>query len=147
MPWRRARDASVDRNPRGRNPMSRPVRPVALVILTLCMVYPGVTLLYQGLSPLGTGGYFNLVGQKGLWMMMAQNLHLPPVVPLGLKTALGLAWVAGVPGLWAGDSRAYPLVLLAAAGSLLHPGGGMVMSALALLSLVFFREKDAEVPA
>ena len=127
--------------------MSRPIRPVAMVILTLCMVYPGVTMLYQGLYPLVTGEYFNLVGQKGPWMMLAQSLHIPPVVTLGLKSALGLAWVAGVPGLWAGDARAYPLVLLAAAGSLLHPGGGMVMAALALVCLVFFREKEEEVPA
>ena len=35
---------------------------------------------------------------------------------------LGTAWVAGVLGLWAGDMRAYPLVLLAAAGSLLRAG-------------------------
>jgi hypothetical protein len=66
---------------------------------------------------------------------------------LGLKSVLGLLWVLGVLGLWAGDSRAYPLALIAAAGTLLHPGGGMVMAALALVCLIFFREKPEEVPA
>jgi len=32
----------------GRTGMKRPVRPVALEILTACMLYPGVTMLYQG---------------------------------------------------------------------------------------------------
>ena len=127
--------------------MTRPVRPVALVILTACMVYPGVALLWQGLYPFVAGEYFNLVGEKGSWMTLAQQMGLPPLVPLMLKFGVGIAWVAGVLGLWAGDGRAYPLVLLAAAGSLLHPGGAMVMSVIALVCLIFFREGPDDVPA
>ena len=69
------------------------------------------------------------------------------MVPHELKTLVGFAWLAGVPGLWAGDWRAYPLVALAALGSLLYPGGPMVMGAIALVCLVGFREKASEVPA
>ena len=127
--------------------MSRPVRPVALVILTACMAYPGVTLLWQGLYPFMAGDYFNLFGQTGPWMALATRFHIAPIAVLGLKSVLGLLWVLGVLGLWAGDSRAYPLALIAAAGTLLHPGGGMVMAALALVCLIFFREKPEEVPA
>ena len=127
--------------------MSRPVRPVALVILTLCMAYPGITLLYQGIYPFVAGDYFNLVGQTGPWMKLAASFHVAPVAVLALKAALGTAWVLGVLGLWAGDARAYPLAVLAAAGTLLHPGGAMVMSALALVCLIFFREKEEEVTA
>ena len=127
--------------------MSRPVQPVALVILTACMAYPGVTLLWQGLYPFVAGDYFNLVGQTGPWMALAASLHIAPVVVLGLKSLLGLFWILGVLGLWAGDGRAYPLAVLAAAGTLLYPGGGMVMAALALVCLIFFRERHEEVPA
>ncbi|HEY2954492.1 MAG TPA: hypothetical protein VGK89_04515 [Candidatus Eisenbacteria bacterium] len=127
--------------------MNRPVRPVALVILTACMIYPGVTLLWQGLYPFVAGEYFNLVGDRGTWVMLGQNLGLPPLVPLLLEAGVGLAWVAGVLGVWAGDGRALPLVALAAAGSLLHPGGSMVMGAIALVCLAFFRESPDDVPA
>jgi hypothetical protein len=127
--------------------MSRPVRPIALVILTACMAYPGVTLLWQGLYPFVAGDYFNLVGQTGPWMALAAQLHVSPIVVLGLKALLGLLWVLGVLGLWAGDGRAYPLVVAAAVGTLLYPGGGMVMAALALVCLIFFRERDEQVPA
>ena len=127
--------------------MTRPVRPVALVLLTACMAYPGVTMLYQGLYPFVTGEYFNLVGETGPWMMLVQKIGLPPVASLGALALLGLAWVAGVLGLWAGDWRAYPLALLAAAGSLLHPGGSMVMGVIGLVCLIFFRESSDTVPA
>ena len=127
--------------------MTRPVRPVALVLLTACMAYPGVTLLYQGLYPFVAGEYFNLVGETGPWMMLVQKMGLPPVAALGAKAMLGVAWVAGVLGLWAGDWRAYPLALLAAAGSLLHPGGPMVMGVIGLVCLIFFRESSETVPA
>ena len=127
--------------------MSRPVRPVALVILTICMAYPGVTMLWQALYPFVAGDYFNLVGQLGPWMDLARSLHIPPVAVLGVKFAIGSAWVLGVLGLWAGDGRAWPLALIAAAGSLLQPGGPMVMGAIGLVCLIFFREKDEEVPA
>ena len=127
--------------------MLRPVRPVALVILTACMIYPGVGLLYQGIYPFVAQEWFNLVGDQGPWMALALKLGLPPVAVAGAKAALGAAWVFGVLGLWAGDGRAYPLAFLAAAGSLLHPGGAMVMGAIGLVSLIFFREKPNAVPA
>ena len=127
--------------------MTRPVRPIALVILTACMIYPGVTLLYQGVYPFVTGEYFNLVAQLGVWMTLAQKLHVSPVLVTFLKTGLGAAWVAGVLGLWAGDGKAYPLALLAAVATLLYPGGAMVMAVLALLCLILFREDPEQVPA
>ena len=127
--------------------MKRPVRPIALVILTLCMVYPGVTMLYQGLYPFVAGEYFSLVARLGPWMDLATKLHIPPVVVLGLESAVGVAWLAGVLGLWAGDGRALPLVLLAALGSLLYPVGPSVMSVIALVVLFAFRENDRVVPA
>ena len=127
--------------------MTRPVRPIALVILTACMIYPGVTLLYQGVYPFVTSEYFNLVAQLGVWMTLAQKLHVSPVLVTFLKTGLGAAWVAGVLGLWAGDGKAYPLALLAAVGTLLYPGGAMVMAVLALICLIFFREDPEQVPA
>jgi len=127
--------------------MKRPVRPVALVILTMCMLYPGVTMLYQGLYPFVTGEYFNLVARQGPWMELATKMHIPPIVVLALKSGLGVAWLAGVLGLWAGDGRAYPLVLLAAVGSLLYPYGPAFMGVVALIALLMFREDEKVVPA
>jgi hypothetical protein len=127
--------------------MNRPVRPVALVILTACMVYPGVTMLFQGLYPLVAGDYFNLVGDPGAWTTFLGRMGVPALAVNGLKALLGLMWVAGVLGLWAGDSKAYPLALGAAALTLLYPGGGMVMAVIALVCLIFFRESSDEVPA
>jgi hypothetical protein len=127
--------------------MKRPVRPVALVVLTLCMIYPGVTMLYQGLYPLVAGEYFGLVAKLGPWMNLAKALHIMPVVVLGLKSVLGLAWIAGVLGLWAGDARAYPLVLIAAFGSVLYPMGPLVMGLIALFVLIMFGEEKSVVPA
>ena len=127
--------------------MKRPVRPVALVILTLCMIYPGVTMLYQGLYPFVTGEYFNIVARLGPWMDLATRFNIPPIVILAAKSGLGAAWVAGVLGLWAGDGRAYPLALLAAAGSLLYPVGPTVMGAIGLVCLLVFREDEKVVPA
>lgn len=127
--------------------MTRPVRPIALVILTICMVYPGVTMLFQGLYPLVTGADFNLVGQLGPWVDAARRMGLPPLTPFILKSLVGLAWLAGVPGLWAGDGRAYPLVLLAALGSLLNPIGPSIMAVIALICLLGFRENAEQVPA
>jgi len=85
--------------------MSRPVRPVALVFLTACALYPGLTSVWQGLHPLVTGMPFNLLGQEGLVMDMAAKYHLSIFVPLGFKTLIGLAWLGGVIGLWAGDPK------------------------------------------
>ena len=127
--------------------MTRPVRPIALVILTACMIYPGITLLFQGLYPFVTGEYFMLSGQYGFVMDLTAQMGLPPIVALGLKAAVGGAWLLGVLGLWAGDWRAYPLVLLAAAGSLLHPVGPMVMGVFGLIALLGFRENAEEVAA
>jgi len=127
--------------------MLRPVRPVALVILTACMLYPGVTMLYQGLYPFVAQEWFNLVGDPGPWMNLAQRLGVPLVAVTLAKAALGAAWLGGVLGLWAGDGRAYPLALLAAIGSLFYPGGAMVMGAIGLVCLLFFREKSDAVPA
>ena len=136
--------------------MTRPVRPVALMILTACMLYPGLTSLWQGLHPLVTGAEFNLVGQEGMVMDVAARLHLPVWLPLLFKSLVGLAWLAGVPGLWAGDPQlplvpmpnaAYLTTLAAAALSLLLPGGPMVMGAIGLVCLLGFREKAEEVAA
>src|SRR5262245_22566167 len=127
--------------------MNRPVRPIALVILTACAVYPGLTTLYQGLYPLWAGDYFNLVGQLGPWMMLAQKVGIPPVAVLGAKAVVGAAWIFGVPGLWAGDGRALPLVLFAAVLSLLNPFGPTAMAVLALACIGFFRERPGTLPA
>ncbi len=127
--------------------MTRPVRPVALVILTACMVYPGVTLLFQGLYPFVTGEWFNLNGDPGAWTVFLGKFGVPPLAVNVAKAVLGGAWLAGVLGLWAGDGRAYPLVLLAAAATLLYPGGATVMAVVALVCLIFFRENADQVPA
>jgi hypothetical protein len=127
--------------------MKRPVRPVALVVLTACMLYPGVAFLYQGLYPFVAGEYFNLVAQVGPWMDLAKKLGIPPLVVTLLKSGIGAAWVGGVLGLWVGDGRAVPLVVLAAVGTLLYPGGGMLMAVLALICLFAFREDESVIPA
>ncbi len=127
--------------------MTRPVLPTALVVLTLCMVYPGVTLLFQGLYPFVAGEQFMLVGQAGPWETWAARFGLPLVAALGAKSLLGLLWLAGVLGLWAGDDRAWPVALAAAALTLLYPGGAMVMAVFALVCLLGFREGPDEVPA
>jgi hypothetical protein len=127
--------------------MTRPVRPVALVILTACMIYPGITMIFQGGYPLVAGEYFNLLGEPGAWTSFLGRMGVDPLLVNALKALLGLAWVAGVLGLWAGDSKAYPVALGAAALTLLYPGGGMVMAVAALVCLIFFRENADEVPA
>jgi hypothetical protein len=127
--------------------MLRPVRPVALVLLTACALYPGLTFAFQGGYAFVTGYHFIILGQYGPWVDWAIRLGLPPIVAWSLKLLVGLMWLAGVPGLWAGDWRAYPLVLGAAALSLLYPGGPMVMGAIGLIALLFFREKAEDVPA
>jgi len=127
--------------------MNRPVRPVALVILTAAMIYPGVTMLFQGGYPFVSGDYFNLVGDYGPWASFLGRFGVAPQIVDILKVLVGLMWVGGVLGLWAGDWKAYPLALAAAAITLLYPGGGMVMAALSLVCLIFFREKAEEVLA
>ncbi len=127
--------------------MTRPVRPVALVVLTFCMVYPGVTMLFQGLYPFVAGEWFTLVGEQSPWVGFLGRFGISPTVVSLLKAGLGAAWVAGVLGLWAGDIKAYPLALAAAAGTLLYPGGPMVMGAIGLICLIGFRERPEEIVA
>ena len=127
--------------------MLRPVRPVALVVLTACALYPGLTFTFQGLYPFVTGYHFNQLGDAGPWVNWAIAAGIHPIFAWALKSFVGLCWLAGVPGLWAGDFRAYPLVLLAAFLSILYPGGPMVMGVIGLLCLVLFREKSTDVPA
>src|SRR2546428_107785 len=96
--------------------MTRPVRPVALVILTACMLYPGLTLLWQGLNPFVAGDYFNLMGQTGPWMAAAAKLGLPRIVPLEAVQRLAEQGFLGmaIPEEWGGvgyDSRTIMIVL------------------------------------
>jgi hypothetical protein len=127
--------------------MTRPVRPVALVILTACALYPGLTMVFQGGYSIVSGEWFMIMGQTGFWANALANLGVPHIATDILKVLIGGAWLAGVPGLWAGDNRAYPLVLGAAAITLLYGGGPTVMSILALICLLFFRENADEVLA
>ena len=127
--------------------MKRPVRPVALVILTLCALYPGTTAVFQGLYPWVTGHEFALVGQQGVFVDFAVRLGLPIWVPNLMKVAIGGAYLAGVPGLWAGDWRAWPLVMLGALGSLLLGPGPGVMGLIAIICLTVFRETSVHQPA
>ena len=127
--------------------MNRPVRPVALIALTACALYPGLTFVFQSIYPFWAGEPFGLVSQWGPWVDLAAKLGLPVWVAPAAKGLIGVMWLAGVPGLWAGDFRAYPLVLLAAALSLLYPGGPMVMGAIGLVCLLAFRESSDTQPA
>lgn len=128
--------------------MTRPVRPIALVILTACALYPGLTFVFQGFYPLVTGEWFMLKGQYGPWADLFVRMGLPHLAADILKGLIGLGWLAAVPGLWAGDSRAYwlaavPVALL----TLFYPGGPMVMAVIALICLFGFRENADEVTA
>ena len=127
--------------------MKRPVRPVALVILTACALYPGLSSVFQGLYPWVTGQEFALVGQQGAFVDVAVRLGLPIWVPNLLKAAIGGAWLTGVPALWAGDWRGWPLVMLGAAGSLLLGPGPGVMGLLGIICLTVFRETSQHQPA
>jgi len=127
--------------------MSRPVRPVALTLLTACLVYPGLTLVFQGLYPFFTGEPFALVSRLGPWHAWAAALGLPFVAVPVAKTLLGLLWALGVLGLWAGDPRAWPPTFAAAVLTLAYPWGGTLMAVVALVCLVGFREKAGEAPA
>jgi hypothetical protein len=127
--------------------MKRPVRPVALVILTLCALYPGLTAAFQGFYPWVTGQEFALVGQVSAFVDMAVKLGLATWVPYLVKGLIGLAWLAGVPGLWLGEGRAVPLVALGAAGSLLLGPGPAAMGVVGLVCLFAFRETEQHQPA
>jgi hypothetical protein len=78
---------------------------------------------------------------------IAVRLGLPIWAPNLAKAAIGGAWLAGVPGLWAGDWRAWPLTLLGAVGSLLLGPGPGVMGLLGIVCLTVFRETSAHQPA
>ena len=127
--------------------MKRPVRPVALVILTLCALYPGLTSVFQGLYPWVAGQDFALISQTGVFVDLCTKLGLPIWVPNLAKAAIGGAYLAGVPGLWAGDWRAWPLVLLGALGSLLLGPGPGIMGIIAIICLTVFRETSQHQPA
>ncbi len=127
--------------------MKRPVRPAALVILTACALYPGLTSVFQGLYPFVCGQEFGLLGQQGVFVDTLLKFGLPVWLPSLLKAGIGGAYLAGVPGLWAGDWRAYPLVLLGALGSLLLGPGPGVMGLIAIVCLTVFRETAAHQPA
>lgn len=127
--------------------MKRPVRPVALVILTLCALYPGLTSLFQGLYPFVCGQEFALLGQEGVFVDTLVKFGLPIWVPALMKAGIGGAFLAAVPGLWAGDWRAWPLALLGAAGALLLGPGPGVMGLIALVCLTVYRETPSTLPA
>ena len=127
--------------------MKRPVRPVALVILTLCALYPGLAAAFQGFYPWVTGQEFALVGQMGMFVDLPVKLGFATWVPHLVKGLIGLAWLAGVPGLWVGDARAVPLTALAAVASLLLGPGPAVMGVVGLVCLFAFRETDQHQPA
>lgn len=128
--------------------MKRPVRPVALVVLTALALYPGLTSVFQGLYPWVTGQPFALLGHQGVLVdLFVKTLKMPIAIPNLLKAAIGLAWLGAVPGLWAGDWRAYPLALLAAAGSLLLGPGPAAAGVIGLVCLVAFRETEQVIPA
>ena len=57
--------------------MKRPVRPVALVILTLCALYPGLSAVFQGLYPWVSGHPFEQMGQQGVFVDMMLKLACP----------------------------------------------------------------------
>lgn len=127
--------------------MKRPVRPVALVILTLCALYPGLTAVFQGLYPWVAGQPFVQVGQQGMFVDLLVRFGMPIAVPNLFKAAVGLAWLASVPALWIGEGRAWPLAMLAAAGSLVLGPGPAVMGAVGLVCLTVFRETEQHQPA
>ncbi|MCC6649870.1 MAG: hypothetical protein IT348_01830 [Candidatus Eisenbacteria bacterium] len=127
--------------------MKRPVRPVALLILTLCALYPGLSAVFQGLYPWVTGQEFALMGQTGTLATMAAKIGMPVWLPNIFKALVGLAFLGAVPGLWAGDGRAMPLAFLGAVGSLLLGPGPAVMGVIALICLTMFRETAQHQPA
>lgn len=127
--------------------MKRPVRPVALLILTLCALYPGLTAVFQGFYPFISVAEFTLLDQQGPLVDMGLKLGLPVAVPYLIKGFIGLAFLGAVPGLWAGDWRAWPLALLGALGALLLGPGPAVMGVIAIICLTVFRETDQHQPA
>ncbi len=127
--------------------MKRPVRPVALVILTVCALYPGLTSVFQGFYPWVAGQEFALVGQMGAFVDLPFKWGMATWVPHLVKGVIGLAWLVGVPGLWFGDSRAVPVVMAAAIASLLLGFGPATMGVVGLVCLFGFRETERHQPA
>jgi hypothetical protein len=118
------------------------------VVLTACALYPGLAFVFQGFYPFVTGEWFALKGQYGPWAVVFQKLGLPMVAAEVLKGVVGLGWLAAVPGLWAGDARAYWLAAVPVAlVTLLYPTGPSIMAAIALVCLLFFRESPEHVRA
>lgn len=125
--------------------MYRPVRPGPLFVLTLLMMYPGLTMAFQGGYPFLTGEWFTLRGQLGSWITWGKAGGLDPQMVSAVKLLVGLAWLGGVPGIWAGVPAAYFLTLLAAAGTLVYdPPRGTVLGLLALALLIFGRQDDKQ---
>jgi hypothetical protein len=127
--------------------MKRPVRPVALLILTLCALYPGLSSVFQGFYPWVTGQEFALMGQMGAFVDLPVKMGMATWVPHLLKGLIGLAWLAGVPGLWVGEGKAVPLVALGALGSLILGPGPAAMGVVGLICLFGFRETEQHQPA
>ena len=127
--------------------MKRPVRPVALLILTLCALYPGLSSVFQGFYPWVTGQEFALMGDKGAFVDMAVRMGMAQWMPFLLKGLIGLAWLGGVPGLWAGEAMAVPLVALGAVGSLILGPGPAAMGIVGLICLFGLRETEQHQPA
>ena len=132
---------------RARWPIAGAVAACAALLATACALYPGLTSVFQGLYPWVTGQEFALISQQGPFVDLAMKLGLPIWAPNLFKAAVGGAYLAGVPGLWAGDWRAWPLTLLGALGSLLLGPGPGVMGILAIVCLTVFRETSAHQPA
>ncbi len=123
--------------------MYRPVKPGPLFALTVLMVYPGLTLAFQGGYPFLTGEWFGLKGQLGSWMTWGKSLGVDLHVVSALKLGVGLAWLAGVPGIWAGSQAAFGLTFLACAGTLAYdPPKGALLGLVGLGCLILGRQKN-----
>jgi hypothetical protein len=77
--------------------MMRPVRPVALYVLTLCALYPGLTSVFQGLYAFVCHQEFALLGQQGVFVDTLVKFGAPIWLPNLMKAAIGGAFLAGVP--------------------------------------------------
>jgi hypothetical protein len=126
--------------------MQRPIKPGPLFVLTLMMLYPGLTLAYQGGYPFLSGEWLGLKNQLGSWANWGTALGLNPHVVPALKLALGLAWLGGVPGMWMGVEAAYFLTFAAAVGTVVYdPPKGTILGVVAAALLIFGRYKKGEL--
>lgn len=126
--------------------MFRPVRSGPLFVLTLLMLYPGLTLAFQGGYPFLTGEWFTLRGQLGSWITWGKAAGIDPQIVSVLKLLVGLAWLGGVPGIWAGSQAAYGLTLLGCVGTLAYdPPKGTLLGLIGLTCLILGRQKTSEV--